>query len=52
MNRRNPKGSIGDKMGCDRPDRRPGVRVAMVRDPDGNMVELVESDPLRQTDFK
>jgi catechol 2,3-dioxygenase-like lactoylglutathione lyase family enzyme len=33
-------------------ESRPGVRVAMVRDPDGNIVELVELDPLVQSDFK
>lgn len=33
-------------------ESRPGVRVAMVRDPDGNIIELVELDPLVQSDFK
>jgi catechol 2,3-dioxygenase-like lactoylglutathione lyase family enzyme len=30
---------------------RPGVRVAMVRDPDGNIIELVELDPRVKSDF-
>jgi catechol 2,3-dioxygenase-like lactoylglutathione lyase family enzyme len=32
-------------------ESRPGVRIAMVRDPDGNIVEFVELDPLVQSDF-
>jgi catechol 2,3-dioxygenase-like lactoylglutathione lyase family enzyme len=33
-------------------ESRPGLRLAMVRDPDGNIIELVELDPRVQSDFK
>jgi len=32
-------------------ESRPGVHVAMVRDPDGNIIELVELDPRVKSDF-
>jgi len=32
-------------------ESRPGVRLAMVRDPDGNIIELVELDPRVKSDF-
>ena len=33
-------------------ESRPGVRFAMVQDPDGNITELVELDPNIKGDFK